>query len=173
MTEIEQQKRIANYLAAFSHVLSGRPGRFTEFRDRVDIMLGGSAPHVWGLMQFIDRVQETGRPLIWVHQPVENPQFPQIGLVVEVDDGMHFVENCMLCFAGEDDRATLVPDSFDRGSYRFDNALNLRRSADAPTPDFDCADGGVVRAYKQLNSIQAEQWERGDVFDLPHLAKAA
>ena len=52
MTEIEQQKRIANYLAAFAHLLGGRPGRFTEFRDKVDIMLSGSAPNAFGLMQF-------------------------------------------------------------------------------------------------------------------------
>lgn len=31
----------------------------------------------------------------------------------------------------------------------------------------------MVRAYERLISIQAEQWERGDSFDLPYLAKAA
>lgn len=57
MTEVEQQKRIANYLAAFARLLGGQPGRFTGFGNRVDIMLSGSAPHAFGLMQFSSRVQ--------------------------------------------------------------------------------------------------------------------
>ena len=47
MTEVEQQKRIANYLAAFARLLGGQPGRFTGFGNRVDIMLSGSAPHAF------------------------------------------------------------------------------------------------------------------------------
>ena len=114
MTEIEQQKRIANYLAAFAHLLGGQPARFTEFRDKVDIMVSGSAPHAHGLMQFSCRAQATGRPLLWIHQPAESPQVPQIGLVTQVDGGTHFIESCMLWLGSEDDRAILIPDSFNR-----------------------------------------------------------
>ena len=173
MTEIEQQKRIANYLAAFAHLVGGQPGRFAEFRDKVDVMLSGTAPHAFSLMQFSDRVQATGRPLIWVHQPAESPHVPQIGLVAQVDGGTHYVENCMLCLTGEDDRATLVPDGFNLGAYRFDEMLDLHHIAQAPASDLEAADGDMVRAYKRLIAIQADQWERGDIFDLPHLARAA
>ena len=83
MTQIEQQNRIANFFAALARLLSGQSGRFTEFRDKVDIMLSGTAPHAFGLMQFASRVQITGRPLIWVHQSAECPTVPQIGLVAD------------------------------------------------------------------------------------------
>ena len=173
MTEIEQQKRIANYLAAVAHLLGGRPGRFTEFRDKVDILLSGSAPHAFGLMQFTSRVQTTGRPLLWVHQSAECPTVPQIGLVAQMGEGMHYIESCMLCLTCEDDRATLVPDGFNLGAYRFDHKLNLKHITEAPASTFEAADGDMVRAYNRLIAIQAEQWERGDTFDLPHLAQAA
>ena len=173
MTEIEQQKRIASYLAAFAHLLGGKPGRFTEFRDKVDIMLSGSAPNAFGLMQFASRVQPTGRPLLWVHQPAECPTVPQIGLVAQMGGGMHYIESCMLCLTGEDDRATLVPDGFNLGAYRFDHKLNLKHITEAPASTFEAADGDMVRAYNRLIAIQAEQRERGDTFDLPHLAQAA
>ena len=38
---------------------------------------------------------------------------------------MHYIESCMLCLTGEDDRATLVPDGFNLGAYRFDDMLDL------------------------------------------------
>jgi len=173
MTEIEQQKRIANYLAAFAHLLGGTSGRFNEFRDKVDIMLSGTAPNAFGLMQFACRVQATGRPLLWGHQSGESPTDPQIRLVAQMGGGMHYIENCMLCLTGEDDRATLVPDGFNLGAYRFDDMLELHHIADAPASTFEEADGEMVRAYRQLIAIQDEQWKRGDTFELPHLAKAA
>ena len=173
MTELEQQKRIANYLAAFAHLLGGQPGRFTEFRDKVDIMLSGSAPHAFGLMQFASRVQTTGRPRLWVHQSAECPTVPQIGLVAQMGGGMHYIESCMLCLTGEDDRATLVPDGFNLGAYRFDHALNLEHITEPPASTFEAADEEMVRAYNRLIAIQTDQWERGDIFDLPHLAQAA
>ncbi|MDT0577083.1 hypothetical protein RM533_12995 [Croceicoccus sp. F390] len=79
----------------------------------------------------------------------------------------------MLCLASEDDRATLVPASFDRGACRLDDARDLHHSAEAPASSFDRADGDMVRAYKRLIAIQPEQWERGDTFDLPYLTNAA
>ena len=173
MTQIEQQNRIANFFAALARLLSGQSGRFTEFRDKVDIMLSGTAPHAFGLMQFASRVQTTGRPLLWVHQPAECPTVPQIGLVAQMGGGMHYIESCMLCLTGEDDRATLVPDGFNLGAYRFDHKLNLKHITEAPASTFEAADGDMVRAYKRLIAIQADQWERGDIFDLPHLARAA
>ena len=173
MTEIEQQKRIANYLAALAHLLGGQPGRFTEFRDKVDLMLSGSAPHAIGLMQLASRVQATGRPLLWVHQSAECPTVPQIGLVAQMGGGMHYIESCMLCLASEDDRATLVPDGFNLGAYRFDDTLDLHHITEAPASTFEAADDDMVRAYNQLITIQTDQWERGDIFDLPNLAKAA
>ena len=166
MTQIEQQNRIANFFAALARLLSGQSGRFTEFRDKVDIMLSGTAPHAFGLMQFASRVQTTGRPLLWVHQSAECP-VPQIGLIAQMGGGMHYIESCMLCLTGEDDRATLVPDGFNLGAYRFDDALDLHHITEAP------ANGDMVRAYNRLMAIQAEQWERGDTFDLPYLAQAA
>ena len=66
-----------------------------------------------------------------------------------------------------------MPDGFTMGAYRFDNALNLRHRQNAPKRTFEAAREDVVEAYERLSSIQAEQWERGDVFDLPVLAKAA
>ena len=173
MTQIEQQNRIANFFAALARLLSGQSGRFTEFRDKVDIMLSGTAPHAFGLMQFASRVQTTGRPLLWVHQSAECPTVPQIGLVAQMGEGMHYIESCMLCLTCEDDRATLVPDGFNLGAYRFDHALNLHHITDAPASSFEAADGDMVRAYNRLIAIQADQWERGDIFDLPHLAQAA
>ena len=123
MTEIEQQKRIANYLAAFAHLLGGRPGRFTEFRDKVDIMLSGSAPNAFGLMQFASRVQTTGRPLLWVHQPAECPTVPQIGLVAQRGGGMHYIEGSMLCRARDDDKHS---NDNNRGEHHHGCGANQR-----------------------------------------------
>ena len=50
---------------------------------------------------------------------------------------------------------------------------NLHHIVQAPASDLEAADGDMVRAYKRLIAIQADQWERGDIFDLPHLAQAA
>lgn len=173
MTDIEQQKRVANYLAALAHLLGGQPGRFAEFRNKVNLMMGGSAPNAFALMQFSDQIQATGNPLLWIHQPAESPQIPQIGLVAQVNGGTHFVENCMLYLASEDDRAILVPDGFNLGAYRFDDTLNLQRITEAPASTFEAANDDMIRAYNRLIAIEAEQWERGDIFDLPFRAKAA
>ena len=173
MTEIEQQKRIANYLAAFAHLLGGKPGRFTEFRDKVDIMLSGSAPHAFGLMQFASRVQTTGRPLLWVHQPAECPTVPQnrLGRADGRGDALHRELHALPDWRRRP--RDLVPDGFNLGAYRFDHKLNLKHITEAPASTFEAADGDMVRAYNRLIAIQAEQWERGDTFDLPHLAQAA
>jgi hypothetical protein len=173
MKVIEQQQRVANFLAALAHLLTGQPGRFNEFRERADMTLSGAPPRYENLAHFSSQFREPGRPLLWVHFSQGNPSVPEIGLVTDVGRRKHYVENCILYLPKGADRAILVPDGFKMGAYRFDNALNLRHRQNAPKRTFEAAREDVIRAYLRLSSIQAEQWERGDVFDLPFHAKAA
>lgn len=174
MTYDEQQvKRIANYLAGFAHILGGRPGHFAAFRTMVDLMLGGPLANLASLMHFADQVKVSGKPLLWIHQCEDAPQVPQIGVVMEVEGQMRFIENTMLWLGDHDDRAVLVPDGFNLGCYRFDDDYRLHHMADAPGTSFEDGKEGMVRACNRLATIQLEQWERGDVFELPQLAKAA
>ena len=76
---------------------------------------------------------------------------------------MHFIESCMLHLTGYVDQATLVHDSYKLGSYRFDEVFNLRHSTQAPAATFDVAEDDIVRAYKRLFLIQADQSQRGTI----------
>lgn len=173
MKIIEQQQRVANFLAALAHLLTGKSGRFKEFREHADMTLAGASPCYRNLAYFSSQFRKPGRPLLWVHFSQENPSVPEIGLVTDVGSQKHYVENCILYLPKNADRAFLVPDGFKMGAYRFDNALNLRYRQNAPRQTFEAAREDVIRAYQRLSSVQAEQWDRGDVFDLPFHAKAA
>ncbi len=69
MTKLTDQQRAANYMAAFAHLLGGRPGRHLEFIDKVEFILSGSEPDVLQLMQFTGTCRRDGRPVLWVHVP--------------------------------------------------------------------------------------------------------
>lgn len=169
----QAQRRVANYFGALAHLLGGQPGRATEFRQKVEILLAGSAANATTLMQGVQFVRLKGKPVLWIHQSQENPHIPQIGLVAEVEGRMFFMENCMLWLGEGADRALLVPDSFNLGAFRFDDTLSLTYEPTAPSRTFEAAQSEMGRAYNRLISIGIEQWERGDVFDLPNLLKAA
>ena len=169
----ELMKRVANYLAAFAHVLGGRPGEFNEFRSRAELVHGGKPANLFGLMQLAERVKKSGRPLLWIYQSEDAPEVPQIGLVAEIAGQFRFFENAVLWLGENDDRATLVPDSFKMGGYRFDDKYRLRHVRRMPARNLEAAKDGMVRACNRLAMIQQEQWDRGDVFELPQFARAA
>ena len=86
---------------------------------------------------------------------------------------MRFIENSLLWMGADEGRATLVPDSFMVGGYQFDDDFRLHHIEEAPASSFEAAKDGMVRACDRLAMIQLEQWDRGDVFDLPQHARAA
>lgn len=171
MTSVTDQQRIGNFMAALSHLLCGKPGRHAEFIRKAEVVVTGAEPHAMALMQAEPTLRRTGIPLIWIH-PTENPHVPRIGLAALCGGQAFFVESCMLWMEAGDDRARLVPDSFDLGAFHFKNDLRLRYSRKSPTT-FDDATPGMVRAYDRLLELQITQRERSEAFELPVLQKAA
>lgn len=168
-----EQELAANYMAAFSHLVGGSAGRHEEFIDKVELVLSPHEPHGFQLMQFAGKVRRIGRPVIWLHLDKEVPNVPRIGLVVLSGDQLFMIESCMLWTSPRGRRAQLVPDSFKMGAFEFDDQLQLRLLADAPTRSFRAGERGIVRACRRLRQIERDQLIRGDVFPLPQLAKAA
>lgn len=172
MNSINDQQRIGNFMLALSHLLCGKPGRDAEFIRKIQLVVSGAEPHAVQLMQAEPTLRRTGIPLIWIH-PTENPHVPRIGLAALCGGQAFFVEQCMLWMAPGDDRAHLVPDSFGLGAFHFKNDLRLRYSRKSPAATFENATPGMVRAYDRLLELQIKQRERGDVFELPQLMRAA
>lgn len=168
-----KRKRAASYIAAYSQLLLGQAGRFDEFREKVDIMLGGPMPSIFALMQMTSQVRSSGRPVLWIHHSAEAPAIPNISMVVPIGDGTHVLENCMLYQGANDDRASLVPDSFKLGAYGFDDEVRLIHRPKSPARSFDAATAVMRRTYGRLYAIEAAQEERGETFALPTLARAA
>lgn len=171
MTNVTDQQRVGNFMGALSHLLCGKPRRHAEFIRKVELIVSGTEPHAMQLLQAEPTLRRTGTPLLWV-QPTENVHVPRIGLAALCGNQAFFVENCALWMAPGDDRARLVPDSFDMGAFQLKSDLRLRYSRKAPAT-FDDAMPGMVRAYDRLLDLQIRQRERGDVFELPVLQKAA
>ena len=173
MTAFTDQQLAANYMGAVAHLFGGRPGRHNEFIEKVELIISGSEPHALQLMQFSGRVRQTGRPLIWIHHMADAPGTPLIGLVALVGDQVYTIENCFPWTSPNGRTTRLVPDNFKMGAFEFDDEFQLNYLAKAPARSFSAAKRGVVRAFRRLRQIEAEQLERGDVFALPQLAKAA
>lgn len=166
-------QRTAGYMAAYAELLLGSPGRFDEFREHVNLVLSGSEPRIEVLLQMTEQVRSTGRPVIWIHHGHEVPEIPTIGLVAPIAGGTHIIENCMLLKRPGDDRAMLVPDSFQQGSYRFGDTVQLQHISKAPARSFDHAKSTMRETYARLYAIESEQAGRGEVFEEPTLARAA
>jgi hypothetical protein len=173
MSKLDDRQIAANYMGAVAHLLGGRRGRHAEFVDKVELILSGSPPHAMQLMQFYETVRRTGRPVLWIHHTPEMPHVPNIGLVALVGNEVRAFENCLLWTPAGSGRTCLVPDNFQFGAFRFDDKLRLRHQPTAPAVCFEAAQDAIVRAYVRLREIEAVQRERGDVFRLPELAKAA
>lgn len=173
MTKFTEQQLAANYMGAIAHCLGGRPGRHEEFIARVEVILSGNEPHAMQLMQFTSRVRQTGRPVIWIHHMEDAPGVPLIGLVASAGDQVFTIENCMLWSPPNGRTTQLVPDNFKMGAFAFDDELRLNHLPKAPARNLDAARNGIVRAYRRLRQVEVDQLERGDVFALPQLARAA
>lgn len=173
MTEDQNQKIAANYMAAVAHLLGGRSGLHDEFIRKVELILSGSEPHALQLMQFSETVRRTGRPVIWIHHPEDWNNFPQIGLVALAGEQVFMIENCVPWMRASDDRAHLIPDCYKMGAFRFDDDLRLQYFRKSPASGFKSAIKSIARAHIRLREIETVQRERGDVFTLPQLAKAA
>lgn len=173
MNDVNQLQIAANYMGAVAHLLGGKPGRYAEFIAKVELLLSANAPHARQLMQFTTSVQQTGRPVIWIHHSAGMPHQPQIGLVAICDGRTYFIENCMLWQSSRNSRAVLVPDSFSLGAFRFDDDLQLRHASKAPARSFAAAERRMVNTYSRLLEIEREQRVAGEMFTLPQLAKAA
>lgn len=106
------------------------------------------------LMQAEPTLRRTDIPLIWIH-PTENPHVPRIGLAALCGHQAFFVENCMLWMAPGDDRARLVPDSFEMGAFQLKNDLRLRYSRKSPAT-YDDGTPGIIGAYDRLLGVEQE-----------------
>lgn len=173
MTSIDDQQTAANHMAAFAHLLCGQPGRAKEFLQNAELILSVFKPPAIGLMAFEDRVRRTGRPVIWICQSKDGPSIPSIGLVAMADHQAFTIENCFLWLSAKDDRARLIPDSFEFGSFMFGDDLRLRHIPKVPARNWKSSIAAMSRAYSRLREIEAEQRRRGEVFPLPELIKGA
>ncbi len=168
-----QQRRIANYLAALAHLLTGKSGRFEEFIEKIELVVSGSPTNLHSLVQLGPWVRTTGRTLLWIHETQANPLIPDIALATLRGNQFQCFENCMLWMGPNEDRASLVPDNNLYGSFQFGDDLTLRHDANAPDKSFGPALPAQKRAYDRLHSINAEQGRRGDKFPLPETTKVA
>lgn len=173
MTTRTDQQLAANYMGAVAHLLGGRSGKHEEFIDKVELILSGREPDAMQLMQFNHRVRTTGRPVIWIHLMPEAPQVPLIGLVARSGEQVFTIEHCSLWSTPNGKVTRLVPDNFQMGAFQFDADLHLQHLPKPPARSFEAARNGMIRAYTRLRRLEAEQLDRGDVFALPELAKAA
>lgn len=173
MINFGDQHLVANYTGALAHLLGGRTGRQKAFVQNVSPIISGTEPSGEVLMHFANHVRRTRRPVLWVGLVQDKVNVPAIGLVAMVDKKLQIVEHCMLWMSETGDRALLVPDNFRFGAFRFDRNFNLRFLPRAPSRSFEAAEVSMSRAYVRLREIEADQLMRGDVFDLPQLAKAA
>ncbi len=171
MKKHTDQQLAANYMGALAHLLSGGAGRHVEFIDKVELIISGSEPHAMQLMQFNQRVRQTGRPVIWIHIAADVPNVPQIGLVARSGEQVFTIEYCCLWSTPNGRTTHLVPDNFKTGSFVFDDELRLQHRSKAPAGSFKAAEKGMIRAYSNLRRLEAEQLRRGDEFILPQLAR--
>lgn len=171
-TDEQHRRRVAGYMAAVARLLSGGPGRRQEFMDRVQLLVGGSAPNFPTLMHWGDWVERHGRPILHF-SPTDDPAVPNITLVAHVGGQTHTIENCMLWMGQSDDRARLVPDSFNYGSFVLGDDLRLRRTARVPARDFKHALPGMKRAYERLIDLEIEQRGCGEELPLPERLREA
>ena len=111
--------------------------------------------------------------MLWVHHSRDMPQLPQIGLVAHGGDQVYFIESCMLWMSPKEDRASLIPDSFEMGAFRFDDQLQLHHTPKAPARSFKAAEAAMARAYRKLHSIALEIEQHGAEASRLHQAVAA
>ena len=173
MTNFGDQHLVANYTGALAHLLGGCPGCQRAFIQNVSPIISGTEPSGEMLMQFANHVRRTRRPVLWVGLAQDRVNVPAIGLVAMVGKNLQIVEHCMLWMSETGDRALLVPDNFRCGAFLFDRNFNLRFLPKVPSRSFEAAASAMSRAYVRLREIEADQLMRGEVFDLPQLARAA
>ncbi len=173
MIKQEQQNRVNSYFEAYARLLVGSSGRQREFLKNVPIIVSGAPPQAIHLLQFSKCVRASGNPVLWVHHSRDMPQLPQIGLVAHGGDQVYFIESCMLWMSPKEDRASLIPDSFEMGAFRFDDQLQLHHTPKAPARSFKAAEAAMARAYRKLHSIALEIEQHGAEASRLHQAVAA
>ena len=158
MNETTEQRKIrmAGYMAAVERLLGGPAAVGHTFRNRVELMVGGTAANIPTLLEWGSRTRVTGLPML-LFSPTNEPTVPLVSLIAHVDGQTHIIESCMLWMGARDDRALLVPDSFDMGAFSFDDELKLRRLPKAPARTFKAALSGMRRAYDRLVDLEIEQ----------------
>lgn len=169
---VEQQKtRIAGYMAAVERLLGGTAAVGDAFRDKVELIVGGSAANFRTLLQWAERARRTGMPML-LFSPTDEPMVPLVSLVAHVDGRTHIIESCALWLGSRDDRAKLVPDTFDMGAFSFDDELNLRHLPKAPARSLEAGIPGMRRAYGRLVDLEIAQREHRATLRPPMLLEA-
>jgi hypothetical protein len=173
MNDNEQQAGVANFVAAFAHIMAGQPGRSDEFRNKTRIIVTGARPTVTALHQHADQVKRDGLPIIWICLEAGMNGVPVIGLAARVDDQLFIAEECFMWAATSKAQAKLVPSGFDCGAFAFDDDLRLTYTLKAPRKSTKTGMTGITKACGQLREIEYRQKVRGDMFPLPDIASAA
>lgn len=168
----QQQLHIARYMTAVAQLLGGRTVDCDAFRNRVDLIVGGSAVGLSTLMHWGGHVRRTGRPILQF-SPSDEPSVPNVSLVGKAAGRTHIIENCMLWLGENDERARLVPDNFSMGCFALGADLRLQHLRRAPAPDFDAALVGMQRAYGRLLELEMELAASGYEPALPSLLPKA
>jgi hypothetical protein len=172
-TDPRELAEVANHMAAFSHVLCGKAGKFEQFNACATSMLAGSPPTITRLMSVRSHAIATERPLIWLHHSQTGDGSLRIGLIAPGDEQLFIVENCLLWKDVSDDRALLIPEGLEYGAFRFDDDFTLHHLDEAPTKEAKELEAGVSRACEWLRLAGLEQLHRGDALQLPVHVRAA
>lgn len=169
MNDRAKQEHVANLIAALAHLLTGKAENFDAFVSKTEVCVSGQPPVLGQMLSMMPSVEANQRPLFWVHPRTDVIGNLQVGLV----SPRLVVENCVLWMAEQDDRATLVPDGFRFGAFKFDDKLVLNYVEEAPMATFDEFVPGIGLAYGKFAEIALDQRDRGERFPLPQHLQAS
>jgi len=144
---------VMNVAHALAHLLTGQPGRTDEIFQRFELVVAGALDSFEILAHFLQPYR-MGRPLIVVQPYPENRRMPMIGVAANIDGKNLAFEECLPWLGSKSDRAHLIPSTFEWGSFRITDELELIRDRKPPRRNYDLAAEGVGRGFRRYWELE-------------------
>lgn len=160
MSKIKRSAYAEDLMAAVAHILAGRAVKPAVFDRTIELVMSGRRPSLFALMQLMDRVEKSGRAIVWLYEDPEAIGVPQIGLVANIEGSIMTFESCMLWMEEGADRARLMPDAFCMGSFWLKDDLSLVYEAEGTVETYEEAKPGLCHAVEKLAVLRNEKIAR-------------